>query len=300
MPNPVVQRFRAHLQVLSNFLRRLPVVGILVRAALDGPHDVAKDMAASIAYFSFLSLFPLALGLIALGSFVLTSAEDESRLRDLIVEIFPVSGNFVAQNIEAVIKLRSAAGLASVLVLLWSARKMVAAISRGINQTLGFERTYASYLSPLRNFALVISVSVLTFVVVTISPAIEVLAELNPGATSGAWRVIVDIISGHLSSFTLTGMLFAAIYSLTPYQRLPWKDLLPGIVTASVFVELGKSAFVFYFDNISHLETIYGSISSIIVLLLWLYFAAGVVIFGAAVIAANRQTRLSPGRPNIE
>ena len=49
--------------------------------------------------------------------------------------------------------------------------------------------------------------------------------------------------------------------------------------------ELGKLAFVVYIDHVAHLEAVYGSLSSIIVLLLWLYFCAWVLLLGAETIA---------------
>ena len=72
-----------NLESLKESVCRVPVVGLAVRALLKSGHDHAKDMAASIAYFSFFSLFPLFLGIIAAGSLFLDSAEIQSRLETL-------------------------------------------------------------------------------------------------------------------------------------------------------------------------------------------------------------------------
>jgi uncharacterized BrkB/YihY/UPF0761 family membrane protein len=58
------------LKSLTEFLGNLPVVGLFVRALQKSRQDYGKDMAASIAYFNLFSLFPLFLGVIALGSFL--------------------------------------------------------------------------------------------------------------------------------------------------------------------------------------------------------------------------------------
>ena len=63
-------------------------------------------MAASIAYFSFFSLFPLFLGIIAAGSLFLDSAEIQSRLDRLLADTLPGSADFVRGNVEALIRLR--------------------------------------------------------------------------------------------------------------------------------------------------------------------------------------------------
>jgi len=65
--------------------------------------------------------------------------------------------------------------------------------------------------------------------------------------------------------------------------------VLPGAAVAALLFEAGKAMFVYYINNIAHLEAVYGSVSSIIVLLLWLYFSARVVLLGAELIAVRRE-----------
>jgi membrane protein len=76
-----------------------------------------------------------------------------------------------------------------------------------------------------------------------------------------------------------------------PYHRPGWNAIWPGLVTATVLIEVGKKAFVYYADNISSMDALYGSISSIIALMLWLYFFGRVLLFGAAVNVVYRNSR---------
>lgn len=125
---------------------RIPLLGLLARAAVDDFRQHSKDMAASIAYFGMLSLFPLILGLIALTGNVLKYDALRAQVMDWVNEFFPIGADIVTQNIESLIRLRGPAGLASVVVLLWSASKMVGAISRGINKSLDLQRSHALLL----------------------------------------------------------------------------------------------------------------------------------------------------------
>jgi membrane protein len=275
---------------LSAFIGRLkeaackvPVLGILVRAALRGTKYQIKDMAASIAFFSFLSLFPMILGMIALASSVLKSDSLRNQVIEWVTEFFPVGADFVTQNIESLVRLRGAAGLASVLVLFWSAKKMVGAISREINSTLDQNRDYAFYLSPLRNFGLVVVVSLLMFATTAISPIADIVSGLEPKFLGQHWRELLDLVGGHMISLASTGAMIGCTYFLIPYQRPGWSQIWPGLLTATLLIEVGKMAFVYYVDNISTMDAIYGSISSIIVLMLWLYYFARVLLYGAEV-----------------
>jgi membrane protein len=267
----------------------LPVVGVLLRAALEGKRDFAKDMAASIAYYTFLSLFPLMLGLLSIGGYFLGSEEVQAKLHDFLVNALPVSADFVAGNIETLVRARGAAGLTSVVVLFWSASKLVAALSRGINNALGMKSDHAFYLSHLRNFGLTLGVAILIFSAIALAPAAGILAELKLDIVGTRWNALFDIITGRVVGFAITFIMLAAIYKVVPFERLSWRELLPGIFVATCTIELGKVLFTFYYGTVSNYDLIYGSLTSIIVLLLWLYFCARVVLYGTEVIFVYRQ-----------
>jgi membrane protein len=277
------------LESLSESLSRLPVVGPVVRALLKSRHDHAKDMAASIAYFSFFSLFPLFLGIIAVGSLFLDSAEIQSRLDRLLADTLPGSADFVRTNVETLIRLRGAAGVASIAGLLWSASKMFGAVNRGINRALGLTRTHPFYLSPLRYFLLTLTVSLLLFLSMAVSTGVDLLAQLDPGLFGDRVDNLLTLLGGHMTSYLFVFVMLGALYYLVPYERPSWREVLPGALFAAFLYELGKAGFMLYIENVAHLKAVYGSVSSIIVLLLWLYYSARVLLFGAELIAVRQE-----------
>ena len=171
---------------------------------------------------------------------------------------------------------------------MWSASKMVGALGRAINRALGMRRNFAIYLSALRYFVLTLVVALLFFLTLAVAPAAELLSELQLDLLGKRWNVALDIIASRAVGFLTTGMLVGAVYTLLPYRRLPWRDLLPGLLVAAVLIETGKSLFVWYVETAANYSAVYGSVSSIIVLLIWLYFSARVVLFGAEVIRVSR------------
>ena len=96
------------------------------------------------------------------------------------------------------------------------------------------------------------------------------------------------MIANRTVGLLVTGMLVGAVYTLMPYQRLLWRELIPGLLVSAFLIELGKSLFVWHVETAANYSAVYGSVSSIIVLLIWLYFSARVVLFGAEVISVNR------------
>ena len=93
--------------------------------------------------------------------------------------------------------------------------------------------------------------------------------------------VEISRVQSWATSFLLVFLIFALIYRLTPYAAVTWSQVLPGALLATVLFELGKTGFVVYLEKMANLQAIYGSLSSIIVLLLWLYVSALILILGA-------------------
>jgi membrane protein len=264
---------------------------VLLRAFEKSNEDHAKDMAASIAYFSFFSLFPLLVGVIAGASLFLERSEIQARLDRMLSDEFPGSADFLRTNVEALIDLRGAAGIASVAGLLWSASKMFGALSRGINLAFGMPKGHPFYLSKLRYFGMTVLVSLLLLSAVAASMALDVIAQFKP-AQLGLDDSTLTSLGGHLASFVFVFAIVLMLYAIVPYKRRPWRELLPGALVAALLFELGKALFVLYLENVGSLEAVYGSLTSVIVLLLWLYFSARVLLFGAELIAARREARL--------
>lgn len=278
----------ARLSAVRSWALAQPYLGVIVRANSHAHNDRSKDMAAGIAYFTFLSLFPLILGLISLGGFFLKSEDVQLRVNGMLLNVLPVSADFVTRNIDALVSIRGTAGLTSVLILLWSGSKMVGALSRAINQALGLKRHYAIYLSSLRYFALTVIVALLIFMIMAISPAIEILSELQLELVGDRWNKVFDAVASRTVGVLVTLFLITVVYVLVPYRRLPLGDLLPGILFTTTLIEIGKTVFVWYVEKAADYNAVYGSVSSIIVLLIWLYFAARILLLGAEIISVNR------------
>ena len=285
------------LEALQDRALELPYVGVLVRAYLESRNHFNKDMSASVAYFSFLSIFPLVLGIISVGSLFLDSSEVRLRLDNFIAEAVPGGATLIIENIDTLIRLRGPIGLISVGVLLWSASKMVGAMTRGVNFALGQKRNYAFFLSPLRNFGLTLTVSILLLAAMSVSPVAEILSDVDLGWPSETIRDYLDVIAGNVVSFGITFAVFWSVYLLIPYKRPTWSALLPGTLVAALLFDAGRGGFLLYVGNASRFDAVYGSLTSIMVLLLWLYFSARFLLYGSEVIAVCENAKLERPDP---
>ena len=105
---------------VRNIIRRAkekPAIAFIFRILDKLGRDGVGDMAASIAYYALLSLFPLLLGIIALLGIFLPSESVQSRIFDFFNQYIPNSSQFIQSNITSIIKLRGTLGILSLLGL---------------------------------------------------------------------------------------------------------------------------------------------------------------------------------------
>lgn len=273
-------------------------LGILYRAARKGLKDHGTDLAAAIAFYAFFSIFPLLLGVISVVGYFFESDVAQAQLYGSLNDILPGSADLVRQNLESVVRVRGPLGLIGVIGLFWSGSAGFGAISRGVNRALGAEGSRPFLLAKVRHFLMTVVVSIFLVLSVSVTAALEIVANLDLEVLAR-----LGIEPGQISRFggSLTGLLFAfltyaLIYKVTPYIKTRWRQVLPGAFLAAIIFELGKRGFLFYLSRLTDFSAVYGSLSSIIVLLLWLYLSALVLIFGAEYNIVRWRARMASGR----
>ena len=287
-PEPEMQKepgvLKAQLSLLAQTLRA-------ARA------DHAKDLAATIAFWAFFSIFPLLIGVLSLAGYFLESAELQARIYEMVGDLLPGSAILVRDNLEAVVRHRGTMSWVGIGGLLWSASKGFGAITRAVNRALGAKRTHSPLLSYARYFLMAVAVSILMIASVALTLVIDVFLEPDVLSRLGLGAVAISRLPAWTLSVVLVFLIFALVYKLAPYVEVRWRQVLPGALLAMVLFELGKAAFAVFLDRVAHFEAVYGPLTSIIVLLLWLYVSALILVLGAEynIVRALRRQRSPSG-----
>ncbi len=269
-----------------------PWLGIPYRTLQKARRDHARDMAAAIAFYALFSIFPLLIGAVALAGYLLDDSGAQAKIYQFVDDSFPGSSGLVRANVESIVQRRGAIGMAGAIALLWSATAAFGAITRCINHTWGAKSNQPFYLSKPRSFLMTVAVTVLLLVSVATTAVVELLPDID-----FVWleRLGLDL-SGSVrlqawgASLGSTFLIFALLYKVVPYARPGWRQVLPGALLATVLFELGKALFLIYLDRAAGFEAVYGPLSSIIVLLVWFYLSALVLIVGAEFIIVRAES----------
>ena len=257
-------------------------IGLLKDTLAKSAEDDAKDLGAAIAYYAFFSVFPLLVGMIAVSGFFLDSPSVQQTVFDAVEEAFPGSGAFVEENLETVVTSRGTLSLLGVIGLLWSGSAGFGAVTRAVNRAWGTRSDRPVFLSWIRYFMM----TVVTVLLLTLSIGITAFVEIAPRVRASTLGRIVGEegllgrLPGWSTSLVLVFVMFALVYKLMPNESTRWSQAIPGAVLATLLFEAGKLGVIVYLERIADFS-VYGSLGSIIVLLLWLYISARVLIFGA-------------------
>jgi membrane protein len=260
--------------------RRLGFIAAVVKKFSD---DQAGQLAALIAYYGFVSLFPLLLVLVTITGFVLQGDPAEQKaILDGALGQFPI--------VSDQLTLHSLTG-SSVALAIGVIGSLLAGMGiTGATQT-AFNRIWHVPFKDRPNF-LVAHLRGLGML--AILGTMSVISTTAAGFVGSSSHAAADVVGGILIAFAFNLALFMTAFKLLTAVEVSWRDLLPGVVVAAVFWQLLQHLGGYYIDHeLKHTGPLYGVFALVLGLLAWLYLGAQLTMF-AAEINVVRVRRLWP------
>lgn len=238
-------------------------------------HDQISFAAAAVAFYAWMSIFPLLLaGVSAFGIWLGTEGAREEML-DLLSQNLPVlkaSGIDFHRLLESVSAIKGVAGAIALVGLLWTGMQVALAMQVALNRVFGADARLSWVMARVRALVFVVIAALL----MGASLSFTYIAGFIPYAL--ATRV-VSWVAGVL----LLALLFAVAYRVLPRLELPWRfAFIGGLVTAVLWI-LANAVLLLYFASFGHFDKIYGSFAGVVIILLICYYLAFVALVGAEV-----------------
>ena len=245
-------------------------------------------IAAGVAFFGFLAIFPAIAAVIAIWGF----AADPVVLREQIAplqQFLPGDAYLLLSGqVEALIASNSStlglSTLLSLLFALWSARAGVAALIRGLNAIHHLPNRLGMWHQ--------LRAMVLTLVLVVLALSAMLAAVAGPLAIRllpvGPWQALLLEGANLLLGFLFVTLAIGLIYRLGPNAAKAPQLVTRGLFIALMLWALVSRGFVLYLANFNTYNQVYGSIGAIAALLMWFYLSAYAVLLGAAYDAENK------------
>jgi membrane protein len=242
--------------------------------------DDALTTAAGLAYYFFLSIFPLVLFVLALAS-VLPIRGLDTWLLDNARQSLPGEAYAVVDAVVRELLARPRGGLVSlgVVLALWTASAAFAGVMNGLNRAYRVEDPRPWWHARLYAVGLTLALSLFMIVafVLTVfgAPLVQLVTQvLGPVAGAAAFVIRWGLTLG---AVVLT---VAAIYYACPALERDWHWIRPGSVVFTVGFAATSVAFSYYVANFGAYDKTYGSLGAVIILLFWMYILAFFLLLG--------------------
>jgi membrane protein len=268
-------------QKVERRLGRVFVINLLIRTFQEMTTDDSTHMAAGVAYYASLSLFPLLLGATVILSFFVDSENVESSISTFSNQYIPGSTELVVTNIEAVLRLRGAFGVLAILGLLWSGSAIFGVVNRA-NRAWDVRRDRPLYIGKPRQLLMALAFGGLFLLSLSAASAARLASELT-GLGDLYDQFSRFVLQG--IALALTFAIFLLIYKFIPHTNTYWRYLWSGALAATILFEIAKTVFIVYLDEFANSENVYGSLAPVLGLLLWGSISSLILIFGAELAA---------------
>jgi membrane protein len=243
--------------------------------------------AASIAYYTLLSMFPLML----LGVFILGEMTSDAGDRDAVVRFvfryFPQQFGFISGQIEAFNTQPVRFGFWGMVALVWGALGVFNAITSAVNHAWAVEKRRSFLMHRLIGFLMMVSAGLILMIGLVIASLVR-LAETRLGEAMmrSPW---LDNLSGVFASYLATILLIgcvALIMYFIPNTKVRFRDVWPGAILVGVLWRIALRAFSWYAADLATWNVVHGSIAAVVVFLLWIYVSAVILIYGVEMTAS--------------
>jgi membrane protein len=256
-------------------------------------HNTAR-IGAALAYYSIFSIGPIIVISVAIAGAVFGP---EAARGEITNQIRGLLGSAGAQAVEAMLAgaSRPRQGMIATLVgigtLVFAAVGVVVQLKGALNTVWnidaapdsGYWRLIRGYLVSL---AAVVSLGFILLVSLVFTASLAAIGRfVSPYLPEASLQV-----TGSLVSFALVAVLFGMMFKWLPDAPVAWREVWLGAAITAVLFEVGKFLIAFYIGK-QGLESAYGAATSLVALLIWVYYASQIVLFGAELtyVLAQRQ-----------
>jgi membrane protein len=263
----------------------------------------ALRLGAALAFYTVFAIAPLFLIVLAIAGFWFG---EEAARRQLFDQLYGLVGRQGGEAIQAVVASADhpAAGawatVVAVFTLFVGATGVFVQLQDALNTIWQVRRQPGRGLrffikDRLLSFAMVLVIGFLLLVSLVVSAGLAALGKFMSGLIP-AQEIIWQIIN-FLVSLGLIGLLFAMIFKVLPDVKIAWREVWMGALLSAGFFNLGKFFLGLYLGR-SSVTSAYGAAGSLIIILLWVYYASQTLFLGAEFTRAYAKRFGRPFQPS--
>ena len=248
--------------------------------------DKASRLGAALAYYAIFAIGPLLLVIIAIVGFVFGEEAAQGQIAGSIGGVVGPDG---AETIEGIVENAGNTGTGIVatvvgaLLLMMSAAGIFGQLQDALNTIWGVAAKKGGGIVAMLKargltFLMVLGMGLILIASLAVNAVLAALGDTLTDVIPGGpliWQLV-----NYAVSLAVMVLIFATIFKVLPDVRIGWKDVWVGALVSAVLFILGQIALGFYF-GMSDVGSPFGAAGSLVSILVWIYYSAQILFFGA-------------------
>jgi len=258
-------------------------------------HNLSQDnlsfVAAGVAFYALLAIFPALAAIASIYAYFASPTDIHEQLSKVIAILPASSRDIILLQVSEVTqqsqKVLSMSAIGTLLLTVWSSSKGCQALITACNITYHQHNKRQFFVALLVRFLFSLGAIIVALVALLIIGILPIV--LNLVGLTELIDLMITLITWPLLAIIFNGAL-AFLYRYAPHRNpAKWRWITPGSMLATVLWIGASVGFSFYVSQFARYNETYGSLGGVVIMLMWLYISAYIIIFGAAINASAEQ-----------
>ncbi len=252
--------------------------------------DDGTYLAAGMSYYIFFSVFPFILGLLAFLGIFFGHEKAVNLVKDVLERHLPgiADSPIIYDNLQTIDFNRGLVGAVAVIALLWTGSAVFGALSRMMNRIWKISDNRSLLRKKVTDMIYTVSIGLVLSTNILIETIYAIIGKRVGIESAGADQTnlienIWTFTTIHVLPPLLSLGIFAFIYNAIPQKSIKFRQSLLAAILGTMIFEFTKTLFVIYISRFGNFDMVYGTISAVIILLLFSYISSIIVVFFAEV-----------------
>jgi len=266
-------RFKQLKKILKNF-------GLLWQALRKFNDDNGFFLSSGITFNILINLIPFIMLLLALvGTYLYNDQEVLNYIRAYSRNVAPTLDPTIMGNLMDLIQNRQIVGILGFVGLLWFSTWLFSSLRIALNIVFRVEKSRGMLRGIAVDLLMILLAGILLLVSMILSSVVTFL-QGSRGRIPVAIGPTIQWILKYLLPFSLTFCMFFLIYKIVPHKRVHFKSALQAALFTGLLWELTKHLFGWYVVHLAGYSIFYGSLSTLVIVVLWVYYSSTILIVG--------------------
>lgn len=244
------------------------------------------NQAAAIALYAILSIIPLfILTIVMAGNFLGSYPNIQQEITAGMQSIHPYFSGDLLNQLGRIDEKQGILGWIGIITLIWFSSMIFSAIETAFN-IIFRAKSYRNYIfSKLLAIAMIPMMWTVGILNVGLTYAVAVLAQ-QPTIFKAEIMMLQGFFFRHIVPYLVTVLFFTIVYKVIPPVKVSWANALFGSAVFSALMETAKNFFGWYVANYTSYNIIFGSLQTVVVLVIWVFYVALILLFCAEFISS--------------